>query len=426
MKITAVSGYKAVGRNMTGVGVGKETVAIDNGIRLDTLQMYDGDINLLKNKSLDELISLDIIPHQARLKNVSAQLISHGHLDHIGALPINKPKVPIVSTHYTIEQGKKEYTGGDFYSVGFNEVFEVSRNLSVEFLEVTHSIPYASIVVLHTPEGDVVYASDFRLDNHSLVSKPDYKGLKKIAGGNPRALIVESTRVQTPGKTPSESVVRAKLSDVLEFIDSGLIVATTFSTHIERIQCILDAAEKAGRIPLVMGRSFSRQIGIAERFGILNLPPNARVYATPKAIKRALEELKRRDDYFLLVTGHQGEPNSVISKITDGRLPFKFQRGDSMIFCANTIPTPLNYATRYVLETRLKSAGVKIFDNIHVSGHAAREDHRYLLNLLKPEHVIPCHGDFKMRGSYATLAMEEGYELNKNIHLLTNGGSVDI
>ena len=426
MKITAVSGYKAVGRNMTGVSIGKETIAIDNGIRLDTLQMYDGDTNTLRKRSVEELISMDIIPKQDRLKNIIAQLISHGHLDHIGALSINKPKVPIISTHYTAELGRKEYKDGNFYSVDYNEEFEISRNFSVEFLEVTHSIPYASIVVLHTDEGDVVYASDFRLDNHSQISMTDYKSLRRIGRENPKVLIVESTRAWDPGKTPSESVVRIKLRDVMELIDSGLIVATTFSTHIERIQSILDEAEKSGRTPMIMGRSFSGQISIAERFGILHLPPNARVFTTSKAIKRGLKEIRKRDDYLLLATGHQGEPTSVISEIINGKFPFRFRRGDSIIFCANTIPTPINYATRYILETRLKSLGVRIFDNVHVSGHAAREDHRYLLNMIKPEHIIPCHGGLEMRSGYATLALEEGYELNKNIHLLTNGDSIEI
>jgi ribonuclease J len=237
---------------------------------------------------------------------------------------------------------------------------------------------------------------------------------------------VESTRVWDEGKTPSESVVRSKLSDIMEFIDAGLVIATTFSTHIERIQGILDEAEKAGRTPLVMGRSFSKQISLAERFGILSLPPNAQVYATPKAIKHALSKIERRDDYLLLVTGHQGEPDSVISKIADGRFPFKLKKGDSAILCANTIPTPINVATRYVLEARLKYHGVRIFDNVHVSGHAAREDHRYLLNLLTPEHVVPCHGGFDMRSGYASLALEEGYQMNREIHILANGASVDI
>jgi ribonuclease J len=426
MKISAVGGYAAVGRNMTGVSVGDETVAIDNGIRLDTLQMYDGESDVLKEKSIDELISMEIIPPQNRLKNLCGQVISHGHLDHIGALPVNRPRVPIIAHHYTTELCRKEYKEGDYYSMGYNEERDITRDLSVEFVEVTHSIPYSSIVVLHTPEGDVVYASDFRFDNHSLIGKTDYKKLREIRNGNPKALVVESTRAWEEGKTPSESIVRAKLSDVMEFIDSGLVMATTFSTHIERIQAIVDEAEKSGRKILIMGRSFSKQISLAERFGVLNLPPGAQIFATGKAIKNGLKDIHKRDDYFLLVTGHQGESESVISRIADGRLGFKLKKGDSAILCANTIPTPVNVASRYILETRLKYHGVRIFDNVHVSGHAAKEDHRYLINLLKPDHIIPCHGTLEMRSNYAAVALEEGYEMNKNLHLLVNGGDIDL
>ena len=155
MKITAVGGYEAVGRNMTGVSVGRETVAIDNGLRLDTLQMYDEETDILTEKSLEELIALAIIPDQKRLKDIKAQVVSHGHLDHIGALPINRPRVPIIATPYTTELCRKEFKDGNYFSTGYGEPYEVSKDISIEFIEVTHSIPFSSIVVVHTPEGDV-------------------------------------------------------------------------------------------------------------------------------------------------------------------------------------------------------------------------------------------------------------------------------
>lgn len=426
VKITAIGGYEAVGRNMTSVTIGKETVAIDDGIRLDTLQMYDSDTKDLKKYKEEDLLRMDVVPDTSRLKNVVAQIISHGHLDHIGALPITEPKAPIITTHYSAEIGKKEYPNGDFYSLGYGEFFEISPHLSAEFIEITHSIPYTSVVVLHTNEGDIVYASDFKLDDYSNIAKPDYKKLREIGKGNVKALIVESTRVGEIGKTPSESVAREKLKDVVNSIEDGLIVATTFSTHIERIQTILDEAEKMGRIPMILGRSLLKQIEIAEKFGLLDLPLTSRVFATSKAIKRAFKEMKNRNDYFLLVTGHQGEPTSVLSKMIKGEYPFKFEKNDSVILCANAIPTPVNIASRYVLETKLQSFDVNIFDDVHVSGHASKEDHRRMLKMIKPDHIIPCHGGIDMRGNYAELAIEEDYELNKNLHLVTNGASVEL
>ncbi|HIE33836.1 MAG TPA: ribonuclease J [Candidatus Altiarchaeales archaeon] len=426
MKITAVAGYKAVGRNMTGVTLGKETVAIDNGIRLDTLQMYDKSTDSLKKLDIDELIRMDIIPKVDRLKNIVAQIVSHGHLDHIGALPINRPRVPIIGNHYTIELCRREFRDGNYYSVDYREEFEISKNFSVEFIEVTHSIPYTSIVVLHTPEGDVVYVSDFRIDNYSRIAKTDYKRLREIGRENVKAMIVESTRCRENGKTPSEEVVRHKLKEILEFIDSGLIITTTFSTHIERIQSILDEVEAIGRTPIILGRSLLKNIDIAERFNLIDLPLDSRLYSTSKAISNVLRDIKNRDDYFLLVTGHQGELDSVLSKILDNRYSFRIEKGDSIIFCADPIPTPVNFASRYVLETKLKSLGARIFDRVHVSGHAAKEDHRKMLRMIRPDHVIPCHGGIDMRGQYAILAVEEGYTLNENVHLLMNGDNIEL
>ena len=110
----------------------------------------------------------------------------------------------------------------------------------------------------------------------------------------------------------------------------------------------------------------------------------------------------------------------------NNKFNFKLKKGDSVIFCANVIPTPINRASRHIVETRLKSIGVRIFEDVHVSGHASKEDHRQLIKLVKPEHIIPCHGGIEMRSGYVDLGIEEGYELNKNMHLLTNGLSVTV
>ncbi len=427
VQINAIGGYDAVGRNMTCVTAEGKRVMIDNGIRLDTMQIYDREIQLLKRKNPADLMRFGVLPDPANIGAVDAQLISHGHLDHIGALPFTEPKCPIVSTPYTVEVGRAEYAGGDFYSIGYNDLFEISPDISAEFVEVTHSIPYSSIVVLHTPNGDIVYASDFRFDNNSTISRPDYQRLKEIGNGDVLALIVESTRSAVGGKTPSEAVVRQKLKDVFEFIgDEGLILATTFATHVERIQAILDEVEKSGRIPLILGRSLVKNIELAKRFGLIDLPFNTVLLREPRLIKKELRDMRRRNEYFILATGHQGEPDAVLSKIVDGRFPFKLQKNDSTLFCANVIPTPLNRATRFILETKLRAFGVRIFDDLHVSGHASCEDHRKLLSMLKPRHIIPCHGSLDMRSAYARLACGEGYTLNEDVHLLLNGDVVNI
>lgn len=427
MKVTAVGGYKAIGRNMTGVSVGNDTIALDNGLRLDTLQMYDYDINDIKRVNKEDLVRLDVIPEVERLKDVKAQVISHGHLDHVGALPFTRPKVPIISTPYPIEIGRREYREGDFYAVDFDEYFTISKKISVEFIKVTHSIPETSLVLLRTNEGNVVYACDYKLDDYSALGKTDYKKVRKTGSEGVKLLIAESTRVKEAGKTPSETVVRSKLQDVLNFIDDGLIVATTFSSHIERIQMILDEVEKTGRKPIILGHSMMNNIELAERFDYLDMPVDARVYGTPKSIDHALREIKNnREKYFVLTTGHQAEPESVLVRMIENKFKFRFQKRDSLLFCASIIPVPLNIANRSVLESKLQAKGVRIFRDVHVSGHASKEDHRKLLDMLKPEHVIPCHGSLEQRSAWVALASEEGYELNKNVHLINNGQTIAI
>ena len=411
---------------MTGVTLGKDTVALDDGIRLDTLQMYDEVTSDISKLTKDELVRLDVIPEVERLRNLRAQIISHGHLDHIGAVSIHKLRHPILTTHYAAEMGRRDFPDGDFISLDYGEKHRVTGRFTVEFVPVTHSIPQASIVVLHTPEGKIVYASDFKFDNHSKIAKTDYNRLRELGDEKVIALIAESTRVSSEGKTASEDVVRTKLRDVVETIEEGLIVATTFSTHIERVQTIVDELEKTGRTPLILGRSLAKQAELADRFGLLDLPHDAEILSSEKAVKTEFKKLGRREKYFLLVTGHQGEPESALVKLADARMGFKFRKDDSVIFCADTIPSPINEANRYILESKLKAQGVRLFKNIHVSGHASKEDHRRLIRLVKPDKIIPCHGSLGMRAAYAILASEEGYELGKTVHLINNRQSITI
>lgn len=345
----------------------------------------------------------------------------------IGALLIIKPKKPLYSLPYTAEIAKKEFPEGNYKRRDYKEKFPITDKISAEFVEITHSIPYSSLVILHTPEGKVVYASDFRLDNYSQIAKTDYKRLRELGEEGVKALIVESLRAGRIGRTSSEKTVKDDLRNILQLTEDELIVATSFSSHIERVQSFLEEAQRLGRKVMLLGRSLYHNVKIAQKFGLLYPPKNSKILANGKAINKKLKGIKKKDrkDYFLIVTGHQGEPDSVLSRMCDGKFDFHFHKGDSVIFGASTIPTPLTQATRYAIETKLKFSQTKIFQT-HAHGHASKEDHRHILNLLKPQHVIPCHGTPDMRGDYVSLGTEEGYELNKDIHMLSNGLSVEI
>jgi ribonuclease J len=161
---------------------------------------------------------------------------------------------------------------------------------------------------------------------------------------------------------------------------------------------------------------------IAENLGILNLPPTASIFGSPKAVNRALAHAEaKREDYLLVTTGHQGEVDALLPRIANNKTNFQVRRGDNVLISAPIIPSPMNIANRNVMEKRLKTSGARIYPNIHVSGHAGPEDHRDYIRMLNPEHIIPSHGDLEMLAAYTELAEEEGYKMGNNIHLLRNG-----
>lgn len=435
MEVIPVGGYEEVGRNMSLVRAGGDSIIIDMGIRLDRVLIHeDTDITKL---SPEELISRGIIPDDTVIKEkVKAIILSHGHLDHLGAvfLLASKYDVPIVGTPYTIELVKRELRNSrargrrTLYIVEEGETLQLTPEMSVEFVRVTHSIPQSSIIVVHTREGRLVYANDFKLDDHPVMGrKTDYARLRELGGDGVKGLIVETTRINNEGRTPSESIAKRLLEDNLIKADDekGLMV-TTFSSHISRISSIVGVASVIDRTPVLLGRSMEKYVGIAEELGILDLPGDAHLYGSPEAIKKALKRITRdgKDKYLLVVTGHQGEPDALLSKIAMKKLPFRIEKEDQVVFSADVIPNPINAANRYALETKLRMQGARIFKGTHVSGHAAKEDHRDLLKLLQPENIIPCHGDLRMLAGYAELAEDEGYALNRDLFLVRNGQKV--
>lgn len=304
---------------------------------------------------------------------------------------------------------------------------QLSPDITLEFVHATHSIPQAVHPVLHTSEGIIVYANDFKFDNHMMLSPPpDYERLRQLGRQGVLALIVETTRMteKQQEKTHSEKVARIVLEDIMHDIlpaKQGLLV-TTFSSHIERIQAICNIAQESDRKLMLLGRSMERFGSIAEKIGILDLPKGASLFGSPKSVNRALSRAEEnRSDYILVTTGHQGEPDALLPRIANGKTQFNVAQGDNVVISAPIIPSPTNAANRNLMERRLKDKGARIFTNAHVSGHAGREDHRDFIRMLQPEHIIPSHGDLEMLAAYTELAEEEGYKMGNDIHVLRNG-----
>ena len=367
-------------------------------------------------------------------KPIDAFLVSHGHLDHMGAIQryIEKNQAQIFSTRYAAGLIRNRMTKDQFHrlsTVDYGQSINLTPTLSAELVEVTHSIPQASMVNIHSSEGDVVYACDFKFDDHSKIAKTNYKKLKSIGNNGVKCLVVESLNVAEDGKCQSEKVARAKIVDTMNFANENekLILATTFTTHIERVQTLVNEADKLGRKIIIAGTSFLPNCSISEQLGLLDLPKGV-IIVGRKNIDNVFSKIKKdnRGQYFVLTTGHQGEPGSVLSRIVDGKLKLRLEEGDSVLFSSRTIPSDVNIANKSKLVDKLKHKGVRIYDNVHVSGHAHREEHRKLIRMLNPENIIPAHGDMRMIGSYFEFAEEEGYKANTDVHLMRNGDTITL
>ncbi|MCD1293886.1 ribonuclease J [Methanocella sp. CWC-04] len=440
--IIAVGGYEEVGRNMTAIRVGKEIVIMDMGIRLDRIQIHE-ETEIEKMHSLD-LIQMGAIPDDKIMNNVDGNVVgivcSHGHLDHIGAVPklAHRYNAPIIGTPFTaelikqeIESERKFEVANKVHPVQCGEFFELSRNISVELIRVQHSIIDCAFAALHTPYGIILYACDFKIDRTPIIGEmPDFKRLKQIGKEGVLAMITESTNVDKSGKTPSEKIARDLVWDTLlgtEETENGVLV-TTFSSHIARLKSIIDAAEKMDRIPVLLGNSMERYFGTALKMGYVKKPDNLRIFGYRKSINKEFKRIidDGKEKYLPIVTGHQGEPDAILGRVASGETDYKLECGDKIIFSANVIPNRLNEANRYSLETKLKMRGARIYDNVHVSGHAFREDHWELLRMVKPEHVIPAHGSLDMHAAYTQMAEDTGYEFGETVHILRNGQELSL
>ena len=435
--IVAVGGYNEMGRNMTAVIIGEDIVILDMGLRLDRVQIHE-DVEIDKMHSL-ELIEMGAIPDDTIMKEISgtvrAIVCTHGHLDHIGAIPklAHRYNAPIISTPYTaalikqqIEAERKFEVCNRVIPLNAGGTYQVTEDIAVEFINVQHSIIDCVLAVVHTPAGAILYACDFKLDRTPTMGEaPDFERLKALGKGGVIAMIVESTNAGRSGKTPSEQIAKDMVRDVLlgtEESEVGMII-TTFASHIPRLKAIIEAAGEMGRIPVLMGRSMERYVGAARDLGYLELPSNVEMYGQRKDVDRAFKRIiqEGKNKYLPIVTGHQGEPGSILVRVANGETPYTIEPGDRVIFSANVIPSPMTQANRYALETKLKMRGARIYDNVHVSGHAYKEDHWELLRMINPEHVIPAHGDMEMHGHYIEMAEDAGYVLGDTVHLLRNG-----
>jgi len=444
VEIATIGGYEAVGRQMTAVRAGDDVVIFDMGLNLSKVLIHDN-VETERMHSLD-LIDMGAIPDDRVMSelegDVKAIVPTHGHLDHIGAISklAHRYDAPIVATPFTIELVKQQIKGeekfgvqNDLVKMEAGETMQIGERNELEFVNVTHSIIDAINPVLHTPEGAVVYGLDKRMDHTPVIGDPiDMKRFREIAREDEGVLcyIEDCTNAGRKGRTPSESVARRHLKDVMTSIEDydGGIVATTFSSHIARVKSLVEFAEDMGRQPVLLGRSMEKYSGTAERLDFVDFPDDLGMYGHRKSVDRTFKRIMNegKENFLPIVTGHQGEPRAMLTRMGRGETPYELSDGDKVLFSARVIPEPTNEGQRYQSEKLLGMQGARIYDDIHVSGHLREEGHYQMLDALQPQHVIPAHQSLKGFAPYVDLAENMGYKVGRDLHITRNGNLIQL
>jgi len=433
MKLYTIGGFNEVGRNMSALEIGDTILILDMGLEMNNLVTYNDEVD---NMSIEELKEKDILPNTKMIENkkdkVKAIIVSHAHLDHVGGVQYlaHQFNCPVYATPFTIEVLKilmksskvKVPLKNKFIKVNVNSSVKITPEIEVEFVNVTHSTPQSALVVIHTSEGAVLYANDFKFDNRpALGQKTNYDRLKEIAQKEGFKLaVIDAVRSNLRRKTLSEIVVKEMLRDIFiesDFDNTKGIIITTFASHIARLKSIVELAHEIGRKPVFLGRSIAKYSKAAKNAGIIDFrEKGVEIADNPKDINGWLARVnKNKKDYIVICTGHQGEINAVLSKIAEGKTPYHIEEDDKVIFSSEVIPTEVNIEARRILDAKLEKYRCKIYKDIHVSGHAGREDHRDLLNMVKPKVIIPGHGPVRLKEGLIDLAEEEGYVDGENL-----------
>ena len=417
LTITPLGGLEEVGRNMTLFEYKGDIVIIDMGLQFPEDDMPGIDYIIPNIESL-----------KGREKDIQGIIITHGNLDHVGAVSHLSPKLghpPIYATG--LSRGIIMKRHDDFPNMGKLNIHIIKASdkitlgkFKIEFFHVNHNIPDSVGVVLKTPEGTVLHTGDFKFDHNPVGEEPaDLARIIEIASakGGVLVLMSDSTNAEVPGYTISEKQVQESLDEIIKQAD-GRIIASTFGSLISRIQEIINIAEKYGRKVTVDGYSMRSNVEIAKELGFL------------KAKKDTIIPIRDVNKYdknkmIIVCTGAQGEGEAVLMRIAHREhKQVQIQRGDTVIFSSSVVPG--NERSVGALKDILMYQGAKIFHSklmdVHASGHAQVEDLKLMLNLVKPKYLIPIHGNHFMLRIHGEIAKSIGMA-DENIIILSNGKS---
>ena len=418
LKLIPLGGLGEIGKNMMLLEYGDDILIIDCGLMFPEEDMLGID-----------LVIPDLGYVVEKRDKIRGIVITHGHEDHIGALPYLLPqinKVPIYSTKLTqglIRVKLKERRikdSADLIILEFGEEATLG-NFKIELFPVCHSIPDAAGIIITTPEGIVVHSGDFKIDYTPVHGNgTDLSRLAQLGAQGVLLLLADSTYAELPGYTPSEQIVGASLENVIANAP-GRVVVTTFSSLISRIQQVIDAAVKHERRVFIIGRSMSDTVRMALDIGYLN---------APDGVLGRIDELKGmpNNKIVMVTTGSQGEPTSALVRMANrDHRHVHIQRGDTIVLSSTPVPGNESLVNRTV-DSLFKQGARVMYDKlgqVHVHGHGSQEELKLLLTLVKPRFFVPIHGEYRHLSLHASLGESIGIP-RSNIFVLEDGDVLEL
>ena len=415
LKIIPLGGLEQIGMNITAFEYEDSIIVVDCGLSFPEDDMYGID-----------LVIPDVSYLKENIDRVKGFFITHGHEDHIGAIPyvLKDINVPIYATKLTIGIIENKLKEHNMLTTVKRKVVKYGQHINlgcfrVEFIKTNHSIQDAAALAIYSPAGIVVHTGDFKVDYTPVFGDAiDLQRFGEIGKKGVLALMCDSTNAERPGFTMSERTVGKTINQIFEDHANSRIIISTFASNVDRVQQIINAAYKNGRKVIVEGRSMVNIIGTATELGYISIPENTLI---------DIEALKNYPDeqQVIITTGSQGESMAALSRMANGiHRKISIKPNDTIVFSSNPIPGNEKAVSNIINELSMKGANV-IFQDVHVSGHACQEEIKLIYSLLHPKYAIPVHGEYRHLMAQAKIA--EGLGIDKdNIFILSSGDVLEL
>jgi ribonuclease J len=418
LEIIPLGGIGEFGMNCMALRYEDEMIVVDAGMGFPEETAYGVDVSVPDFEFLE--------PYR---DNLTALVLTHGHEDHLGALPylLKKFNVPVYASHFTAGLADRKLEDHDMldkvllHRVEPRQVVELGP-FKVEFIRASHSLVDCFSLAIRTPVGTIIHTGDYKVDETPVIGEPiDLRTLRSYGQEGVLALLSDSTNATVPGKTPSERAVIPAFEEIFAEAE-GRIIVSTFASSIHRLQIVLDMAQQFGRRVCVLGRSMQRNVEIGDELGFLDIPDGLMVNVG--------ESRSMRDDEIVyLVTGSQGETRAALWQMaTNSYKGIAIEKGDTVILSARIIPGNERAISRLI--GYIYKRGGNIIEEkrrmVHVSGHASQEDIRILTEAVKPKFVVPIHGEYRMLFRHKEFVRNHlGYS-EENVVLIENGDVLEL